>query len=159
MKPLGVPSKLTRCKRLVGKIKKEKEKEKRMPEEKDSNNKKEPLDLLGGAKKQSRRARQRDEASQVKTLDVKKQEALDIFSDEGKKKNSQVKKGSAKGLIAPISRKLEPVPEEDLETSGKEDNSTATSGAVSVSADKVISIKPPIIVSDVADTVSLKPFQ
>lgn len=159
MKPLGVPSKLTRCKRLVGKIKKEKEKEKRMPEEKDSNNKKEPLDLLGGAKKQSRRARQRDEASQVKTLDVKKQEALDIFSDEGKKKNSQVKKGSAKGLIAPISRKLESVPEEDLETSGKEDNSTATSGAVSVSADKVISIKPPIIVSDLADTMSLKPFQ
>ena len=138
-----------------------------MPEEKDSNNnKKETLDLLGDAKKKrSRRARQRDEAAQKKTLDDKKKEALDIFSDEGKKKNSQVKKGAGKPVIAPISKKLDSTPDEFPATSQPAAQTPAAqpeekeeSSAV-VTGDKVLSLKPPIIASDLADALGLKQFQ
>ena len=67
-----------------------------MPEDKDkSKNENKALDLLGDSKKKpSRRERQRDQASVEKTLDDKKKEALDIFSDEGKKKMAEFIKES-----------------------------------------------------------------
>lgn len=130
----------------------------------DKNKKKETLDLLGGAKKkQSRRSRQREEASKTKTLDDQKKEALDIFSDEGKKKNSQVKKGAGKPVIAPISKKLEG--EENAELAAKSGTTAGAAQAqteeasVEIKGDNVISIKPPIIVSDLADALGLKQFE
>ncbi len=135
-----------------------------MPEDKDNKKKdKEALDLLGGAaKKKSRRERQRAEASQIKTLDDKKKEALDIFSDEGKKKNSSTKKKSAQKKVAAISTKSS-TPDSDYVPS---DNITAdestpqeTANSAEVVDGKIISIKPPIIVSDLADAMQLKPFQ
>lgn len=135
-----------------------------MPEDKDNKKKdKETLDLLGSAaKKKSRRERQRSEATQKKTLDDHKKEALDIFSDEGKKKNSSTKKKSLKKTVAAISTKSTTTDSDYTPSESVDSEEAAPEGAVSsaeVADGKIISIKPPIIVSDLADAMQLKPFQ
>lgn len=136
---------------------------------------KEVLDLLDdSAKKLSRRERQRAEAPKVETVDQKKKAALDIFEDEGEKKKTSVvrKKGGLKKQMPTISKVLEqkkdefsvskeaaedPVVEE--EATPEEVEEVAAEGEVAVKNGNVITIKPPIIVSDLADLMDLKPFQ
>ena len=144
-----------------------------MPDSSDKPKKdKKVLDLLdeGAEKKLSRRERQRVEASKVKSVDDQKKEALDIFEDDdGKKKTSVVhKKGGAKKDLPAISKLLDK--KEDEFDIGKSPSSGAESsgdsGSVSDTEDdggskdgKIITIKPPVIVSDLADLMDLKPFQ
>ncbi|WP_018968819.1 translation initiation factor IF-2 [Rubritalea marina] len=135
-----------------------------MADQKDNKNeKKEVLDLLDDSKskKPSRRERQRQEASKVKTLDDKKAEALDIFDDGGKKKTSVVKKGKGNAALPSISKLNETA--EEAPSNGPEEAAPApveeVPAAPVVSDGKVIHIKPPIIVSDLADLMDLKPFQ
>lgn len=133
-----------------------------MPEDKDKSKKEtKALDLLGDSKKKpSRRERQRDQATVEKTLDDKKKEALDMFSDEGKKKHSGIKKKSVKE--AEEEEKARQAKEADATPAStttpviasKESNVTASD-----SDSKIISIKPPIVVSALADDMGLKPFQ
>ena len=53
-----------------------------MPDNGDSDKKKEVLDLVDGPKKPSRRERQRAKAAGQKTVQDKKDEALDILDDD-----------------------------------------------------------------------------
>lgn len=136
---------------------------------------KEVLDLLGDAKKKeaekklSRRERQRIEASKVKTVEDQKAEALDIFEEDGgKKKTSVVHKRSGKKKELPKISKL--LDRKDDEFSlGKSSTASAKPAPeaeageeekkAEVKEGNVITIKPPIIVSDLADLMALKPFQ
>lgn len=145
-----------------------------MADQKDNNKKKkESLDLVSDKPKPSRRQRQREEAtaSKVKTVDDQKREALDIFAEEGKKKTSQVKKTAAgkKDILPSISKLGEDkdveftkaASEVDAEDAGSE-SEKCSSAEVSTSDDGdegVILLKPPIIVSELAESMGLKPFQ
>ena len=146
-----------------------------MADKKDTNKKKkDTLDLVSDKPKPSRRQRQREEASasKVKTVDDQKREALDIFAEEGKKKTSQVKKTTAgkKDILPSISKLGEDKDAEFVtsksaasEVSGN-DGEPPKSASVEVSAgddgdEKIILLKPPIIVSDLAESMGLKPFQ
>ena len=128
---------------------------------------KDSLDLIGDSeKKLSRRERQRVEASKVKTVDDQKKEALDIFEDEdGEKKTSLVrKKGGEKKALPAISKLIDNKADEfSLEgaSGGAEaaDSENEEGGETGEKSGNVITIKPPIIVSDLADLMDLKPFQ
>ncbi|GAA5494964.1 translation initiation factor IF-2 [Rubritalea halochordaticola] len=138
-----------------------------MADQKDSNKKKkEVLDLLddGSSKKKSRRERQRDEAAKNKTLSDKKAEALDIFQEDGKKKTSQIKKGkaSAKELLPSISKLSESKEDPEFATpkpSAEKKPTKAAEQKAEPSSDKVIFLKPPIVVSELAELMGLKAFQ
>lgn len=92
----------------------------------------------------------------VKTVQETKDEALSLFEQQekreeaktDKKRFTEVKTAEGTGLLPKISKLLEddpePVPVED--EGGDEDS-------------KIIHIKPPIIVKDLADRMSLKPFK
>ena len=67
-----------------------------MPDKGDSDKKKEVLDLVDGPKKPSRRERQRAQASEQKTVQDRKDEALDIL-DEGEQKKTAVRKTEKSG--------------------------------------------------------------
>jgi translation initiation factor IF-2 len=142
-----------------------------MPEKSDSSpEKSKVLDLLDTTKKPSRRERQRREAEVVppppSALDAKKANALDLFADD---KQSKVKKANrtGKAVLGTISKLLDneeksaakatpapaaaPVRPADIpaplpaEESGSDDP-------------KLIVIKPPILVPDLAARLGLKPF-
>ncbi len=136
-----------------------------MADQKDNKNeKKKVVDPLDDSKpkKQSRRERQREEASKVKTLDDKKAEALDIFAEDGKKKTSVVKKGKGNAELPSISKLSEPQEDTDfVKTENPEPVKTEKAPATetTVDSDKVIHLKPPIVVSDLAEAMNLKPFQ
>jgi len=126
--------------------------------------KKESLDLIADKPKQSRRQRQREEASKVKTVDDQKREALDIFQEEGKKKTSVVKKkASQKEDVVPAITKSKKLATDDLEVTDKakatKPAETEEANSASVGEGGTILLKPPIIVSDLADSMGLKPFQ
>ncbi|MBK1856442.1 translation initiation factor IF-2 [Verrucomicrobiaceae bacterium 5K15] len=120
-------------------------------------------------KKISRRERQRiEEASKVKSVDDQKKEALDIFEDEGTKKKTSVikKKGGLHKQMPTISKILDPVDEfaasksaAGAESSGADAGSDDQEKVAEVKEGKVITIKPPIVVSDLADLMELKSFQ
>lgn len=123
------------------------------------------LDLIEQRKSPSRRERQRTEASKVKTVEDAKREALDLFSDDGKKKRTAARK-SAKPVIPAISKVLgeeDPtlVPEPVAPAPAPAPAPVVEEAEVEASADgeNVISIKPPIIVSELAARMNLKPFQ
>lgn len=120
--------------------------------------KEEALDLIDQPKK-SRRQRQREKASQVETLADKKKAALDIFDEEGgAKKTKSVKKTdkSGKEQLAPISKLLnEEKPEAVAEAEESKEEEAVESGDDS----KIVAIKPPIVVSDLADKMDLKVFE
>ena len=145
-----------------------------MADQKDNNKKKkDTLDLVSDKPKPSRRQRQREEASasKVKTVDDQKREALDIFAEEGKKKTSQVKKGtsqSKKDILPSISKLNEDKdtefgtsPSDNSDAAGQETGSEklASTEVSTDGDDKIIMLKPPIIVSDLAESMGLKPFQ
>ncbi len=132
------------------------------------------LDLIEPAKAPSRRERQRNAAQPApevpappSALDAAKANALDIFDDSGKKKRPSVKKTSQSGkAVLPVISKLlddeepapvvpaavipPPAPPEPPAPAAEEDES-GDSG-------NLISIKPPIIVSELAARMGLKPF-
>ncbi|MCP5536280.1 MAG: translation initiation factor IF-2 [Akkermansiaceae bacterium] len=133
---------------------------------------KEVLDLLDdSAQKLSRRERQRIEATKVQTVDDQKKAALDIFEDgDGKKKTSVVhKKAGLKKEMPTISKLLDKKDDEfslnkvsagSLSMPTPEDKAGDSADAGKLLKDgNVITIKPPIIVSDLAELMALKPFQ
>ena len=131
---------------------------------------KESLDLISDAdKKLSRRERQREEASKVKTVDDQKKEALDIFEEEGAERKTSVvrKKGGDKKKLPAISKLADNKDDEfaanQASANANEDGAAAEGdqGAVEggEKSGNVITIKPPIIVSALADLMDLKSFQ
>lgn len=139
---------------------------------------KEVLDLLDDStKKLSRRERQRAETPKVETVDQKKKAALDIFEEDGKKKKSSVvrKKGGLQNKLPTISKVLDqkadglvaekpaaevaPVKEEASSEVADPVEEPAVESVEPVKQGNVITIKPPIIVSALADLMDLKPFQ
>ena len=124
---------------------------------------KESLDLIGDSeKKLSRRERQRIEASKVKTVDDQKKEALDIFEDDdGEKKTSLIRKKSGEKKALPAISKLIDNKPDDFSLPGSGDSEPAAdeAGEGGEKSGNLITIKPPIIVSDLADLMDLKPFQ
>ncbi len=146
-----------------------------MPENSDSSPKKSKvLDLLDTTKKPSRRERQRKEAEVVpaapSVLDAQKANALDLFADD---KKSKVKKTTrtGKAVLGTISKILD---SEDTLANKAADTATphpvvapaapaevqaATTVEEEVSDDpKLIVIKPPILIPDLASRLGLKPF-
>lgn len=134
-----------------------------MPDNGDSDKKKEVLDLVDGPKKPSRRERQRAKAAGQKTVQDKKDEALDILDDDEKKKTAVRKtEKSGKKQLPSISKLSEEEvdltsKEASIEIEAVEELEAADSGGVIEG--NTISIKPPIIVSVLAEMMGLKPFE
>ena len=131
-------------------------------DKKNKDSEEEVLDLLSEKKKPSRRERQRQEASKVQSLDDKKAAALDLGIEDDKPKKKSVRKteNSGKEILPAISNKLD-VPDAEFiksepfavpETEKEEENTGSVDG-------NVISIKPPIIVSDLAEKMGMKGFE
>ncbi|MGB6221967.1 translation initiation factor IF-2 [Haloferula sp.] len=134
-----------------------------MPEDSDKKpQKRKALDLIGETKVPSRRERQRQEASQVKTVEDAKRDAYDPFAEEKKPKIKKTEQ-SGKKVLPTISKLLheeEPlaVPAPAAATPPQKSPAVDTDPGT-VSDGKLISIKPPIIVADLAALMGLKPFQ
>ena len=134
-----------------------------MPDNGDSDKKKEVLDLVDGPKKPSRRERQRAKAAGQKTVQDKKDEALDILDDDEKKKTAvrKTEKSGKKQLpsISKLSEEEVDLTSEkaSIELEAVEELEAADSGGVIEG--NTISIKPPIIVSVLAEMMGLKPFE
>ena len=134
-----------------------------MPDNGDSDKKKEVLDLVDGPKKPSRRERQRAKAAGQKTVQDKKDEALDILDDDEKKKTvvRKTEKSGKKQLpsISKLSEEEVDLASEEapIEIEAVEELEDADSGGVIEG--NTISIKPPIIVSVLAEMMGLKPFE
>ena len=134
-----------------------------MPNNGDSDKKKEVLDLVDGPKKPSRRERQRAKAAGQKTVQDKKDEALDILDDDEKKKTAvrKTEKSGKKQLpsISKLSEEEVDLASEEapIEIEAAEELEAADSGGVIEG--NTISIKPPIIVSVLAEMMGLKPFE
>jgi translation initiation factor IF-2 len=134
--------------------------------------KRQVLDLT--AKAPSRRERQRTAAQPApevpappSALDAAKANALDIFDDSAKKKRPSVKKTSQSGKpVLPVISKLleEEEPAPALEVPAPLPASSVSPvvpedvAAEAEDAGNYISIKPPIIVSELAARMGLKPF-
>jgi len=137
-----------------------------MADDKDKKDSKkdEVLDLLSEKPKPSRRERQRQEASKVQTVDDKKKAALDLGIDEDQPKRKTVRKTKQSGKKVPgISNRLnekkedpEFVKPEKPEVAAEEETKVEESSSVD---GNVISIKPPIIVSDLAEKMGKLPFE
>ena len=134
-----------------------------MPDNGDSDKKKEVLDLVDGPKKPSRRERQRAKAAGQKTVQDKKDEALDILAADEKKKTAvrKTEKSGKKQLpsISKLSEEEVDLASEEapIEIEAAEELEAADSGGVIEG--NTISIKPPIIVSVLAEMMGLKPFE
>ncbi|MFC7337275.1 translation initiation factor IF-2 [Haloferula chungangensis] len=134
-----------------------------MPEDSDKKPvKRKALDLIGEKKAPSRRERQRQEASQVKTVEDAKKAAYDPFAEEKKPKVRKTGQ-SGKKVLPSISKLLEPdepvVEPAPVAASPAPSAPKADEASSGVSDGNVISIKPPIIVADLAGLMNLKPFQ
>jgi hypothetical protein len=134
------------------------------------------LDLIEPAKASSRRERQRTAAQPApeapappSALDAAKANALDIFDDTAKKKKPSVKKTSQSGkAVLPVISKLleeeEPAPVVEIPAPLPASSvSPVVAEVAEASAEEedngnCISIKPPIIVSELAARMGLKPF-
>jgi translation initiation factor IF-2 len=148
-----------------------------MPKDQDNESEKsEVLDLLSSPKKLSRRERQRVEAEVASTpqpskLEKAKSEALDLFSESEKPK---VKKApsKAKAGLASISKLLEkeepgvvnPIPSPEPAASTVPESPVAAADQDQPVAEgdvdpKLIVIKPPILIPDLAQCLGLKPFK
>ena len=142
-----------------------------MPQNSESSPKKtKVLDLLEATKKPSRRERQRKEAEGVppapSVLDAQKANALDLFAEEKKPK---VRKSTrtGKAVIGTISKLLdaeEPVIAKEVEIVAAPTPVAIEAEAQSAAAEeipddpKLIVIKPPILIPDLAARLGLKPF-
>jgi translation initiation factor IF-2 len=139
-----------------------------MPKNSDSSPKtSKVLDLIEETKKPSRRERQRKEAEVVppapSVLDAQKANALDLFTDE-KKPTVRKTARSGKAVLGTISKVLdqdnapEPVAV-PVVIEAAEPAIIETAEGTEVSDDpKLIIIKPPILVPDLANRLGLKPF-
>jgi len=135
------------------------------------------LDLIEQPKAPSRRERQRSAAQAPETtpqppskLDAAKANALDIFDEGGKKKRSGVRKTeqSGKAVLPVISKLLEeeepvapapvPTPPPASTVSPVPAPAAEEEPAEPEDTGNFISIKPPIIVSELAARMGLKPF-
>lgn len=153
-----------------------------MPEPSDSSpEKNQVLDLLGSAKKPSRRERQRAEAETPapppSKLDQQKREALDLFSNEKKPKNRKANVpatqviGSISKILSGENQEPEESPAPEAPTASpapiQQPTSTETpppppAAAVeepSAENAKIVLLKPPILVADLATKLGLKQFQ
>jgi translation initiation factor IF-2 len=142
-----------------------------MPKNSDSSPEKEKvLDLLDTTRKPSRRERQRSKDAEVtptepSKLEIAKSEALDLFSEEKKPK---VRKTSAptKTVLGSISKILEREDPAMVKTPAPAPVAVALAAAVTdggadddASSDpKLIIIKPPIMIPELAARLGLKPF-
>jgi len=142
-----------------------------MPKKSDSSQEKpKVLDLIEDAKKPSRRERQRKEAEAVapapSALDAKKANALDLFAEE---KKTKVRKTTrpAKAVLGTISKildKEDPAPPPVAAPVVSSPPPAQPPGPpAAVSGDepedhKLIVIKPPILVPELASRLGLKPF-
>src|SRR6476620_657200 len=122
------------------------------------------LDLIEDKKKPSRRERQRVEASTVKTVDDAKREALDLFAEEKKPK---VRKTAQPGKsVLPTISKLRDE-ETAVEAKVVADAVAAAAPPAPVIEEaiedpddpKLVIIKPPILLTELASRLGLKPFQ
>ncbi len=142
-----------------------------MPENSDSPPKKEKvLDLLDGPKKPSRRERQRKEAEAESAqpgpseLDAKKANALDLFADDNKPKVRKATRSgkSVLGTISKILDKEDPalVPEAPAPARAAPDDAEGDDPSDDEVSDnpKLIIIKPPILIPDLAARLGLKQF-
>ena len=130
-----------------------------------NNEEEEVLDLIEDPKKMSRRERQRARTEALENprahqVEKAKSEALDLFSEEdkSKKRKSGDKAGNQKGL-APIGAD-EKVDPEMVPAGPAVATETSANGSENPAADsdKLIVIKPPILVPDLAARLGLKPF-
>ncbi|MCW1885835.1 translation initiation factor IF-2 [Luteolibacter flavescens] len=147
------------------------------PKDKDSTPpKKKVLDLIEEPKAQSRRERQRAAQTAAETppppsaLEKAKAAALDLFDEGGKKKRSGIRKTeqSGKAVLPTISKLLEeekPAPAPVAPAPPPPPAESVSPVVVEAPAEEepadsgnVISIKPPIIVSELANRMGLKPF-
>lgn len=129
--------------------------------------KEEVLDLVTETPKPSRRERQRQQAAKIQTVDDKKKAALDLGIEDEKPKKSAVRKTelSGKDILPTISNKLEE--KEDLDfvkaaatpPAPAPSEPTGEGGEEADGDSNVISIKPPIIVSDLADRMGKMAFE
>ena len=143
-----------------------------MPENSDSSPKKSKvLDLLDTTKKPSRRERQRKDAEVVppapSVLDEKKANALDLFADDKKPKVRKTAR-TGKAVLGTISKILD---QEDADLAKAaapapvEVEAVAPAPVVEETPEeeipddpKLIIIKPPILIPDLAARLGLKPF-
>jgi len=133
-------------------------------EKKPKDSKDEVLDLVSEKPKPSRRERQRQEAAKVKTVDDQKKAALDLGIEDDTPKKSAVRKTekSGKAILPSISNKLEETPDVDFIKPAAEVVSEApqdTEDSEGGVDGNVISIKPPIIVNDLAAKMGEPPFK
>jgi len=133
-------------------------------EKKPKDSKDEVLDLVSEKPKPSRRERQRQEAAKVKTVDDQKKAALDLGIEDDTPKKSAVRKTekSGKAILPSISNKLEETPDVDFIKPAVEVVSEAPQDAEDSEGGvdgNVISIKPPIIVNDLAAKMGEPPFK
>ncbi|MEI6819166.1 MAG: translation initiation factor IF-2 [Verrucomicrobiota bacterium] len=139
-----------------------------MPKNSDSSPKtSKVLDLIEETKKPSRRERQRKEAEVVppapSVLDAQKANALDLFTDE-KKPTVRKTARSGKAVLGTISKVLdqdnapEPVAVPVVVEAAKPEIIETTEGTEVSDDPKLIIIKPPILVPDLANRLGLKPF-
>jgi translation initiation factor IF-2 len=144
-----------------------------MPKNSDSNPEKpKVLDLIEPAVKPSRRERQRQEAeppkeAQVSIIETKKQNALDLFAEEKKPK---VRKTAAPGssILPSISKlraeedpamvKIPAVEPAVVPVPAAAADDDAEAPAEGSDDPKLIIIRPPILVVDLAARLGLKPF-
>jgi translation initiation factor IF-2 len=125
------------------------------------------LDLLGSDKKPSRRERQRIEAEaaapQPSKLEKAKKNALDLFSEEKKPKVRKTNRSEAEvlGAISKVLTQEDPqfVKESKPETNKEPVISATQDQEPGQETDpKLIVIKPPILVPDLANRLGLKQF-
>jgi translation initiation factor IF-2 len=124
------------------------------------------LDLIEDKKKPSRRERQRVEASTVKTVDDAKRDALDLFAEEKKPKVRKTAQ-PGKSVLPTISK----VRDEETAVEAKVVADAIAAAAPPAPAPvieeviedlddpKLVIIKPPILLSELATRLGLKPFQ
>ncbi len=125
------------------------------------------LDLLDGGKKPSRRERQRKEAEPVvpvpSALDEKKANALDLFTDEKKPKVRKTTR-TGKEVLGSISKILDKddaamVPAVPVAAAAPVVEAAPEIPEDEISDDpKLIIIKPPILIPELAARLGLKPF-
>ena len=135
-----------------------------MAEDKDKKDSKEDevLDLLSEKPKPSRRERQRQEAAQVQTVDDKKKAALDLGIEDDKPRKSAVRKTkqSGKEVLPSISNRMEKTEDPEFaKPEAPEPVAEKEAEEASSVEGNVISIKPPIIVSDLAEKMGKLPFE
>ena len=140
-----------------------------MPEQSDSESpppKREVLNLIDSPdERPSRRERQRREAAQHPSIEDAKKQALDLFDESDKNRGIHKTAKSGKSALPSISRLLETPDPEMVRQPVAPAPAPAEAAAPPEPEDSegpegnVISIKPPIIVNELAERLGLRPFQ